>query len=72
MSGFVPLGFFKEFYINNKFIGQVECEKDRDEIGYAGKQNVTLSEPIELSNGKKIKANTSVMTVIYPLCGKKL
>lgn len=71
-STFENLGFFKEFYINKKFVGQIETENDRSEIGYVGRVIETINESIKLSNGKSIKKGTEVMTVIYPLCGKHL
>lgn len=69
---FEILGYFKEYYIDNKFIGSIKCDKDRDVIGYSGMIKEIIKEPIILENGKKIKANTSVITILYPLNGKKL
>lgn len=70
-SQFEQHGFFKEYYVGNKLIGTTPCEKDR-EIGYAGRQNETITEPIVFENGKKLKAGIEVFTMIYPLCGKLL
>lgn len=68
---FEHLGFYREYYIADKFIGSImNVEKDRDEIGYAGRRKEILSERIILSNQKTIKANTEVTTMLYPLCGK--
>ena len=68
---FNQIGFFKEYYVNGKFIGSVSnCEKDRDVIGYEGKIIETLKESIITDNKKKIKENTTVTTILYPLCGK--
>lgn len=69
---FEHLGYFKEYFVNNKFIGTIACEKDREEIGYAGRRKEILAETIILDKGKKIKANTEVVTAIYPLCGKSI
>lgn len=69
---FEILGYFTEYYINNKFIGTINCEKDRDIIGYNGKTFIVLSEDIVLSNKIKIKKGTQVLTILYPLCGKKI
>lgn len=68
---FENLGYFKEYYIGAKFIGSINCDKDRDVIGYYGKQTETLTEKITLDNKKVIKSGTIVSTIIYPLCGKK-
>lgn len=67
---FEELGFFKEYYIDNKFIGTIGCEKDREKVGYYGRRVETTTEKIELSNGKKIKSGTEVITYLYPLNGK--
>lgn len=63
-------GYFKEYIIDRKSIGTVLCEKDREVIGYSGKKKEIVLEQIILDNGKKIKAGTNVITVIYPISGK--
>lgn len=67
---FIDLGFYKDYYVNNKFVGSLECEKDREEMGYNGRKKEILTESITFKNKKVIKANTEVMTYLYPLCGK--
>ena len=67
---FEDLGYYKEYYINNKFIGTVLSNKDREVIGYNGKVIETVLERLELQNKKVIKPNTEVVTMLYPLCGK--
>lgn len=68
---FEQLGFYKEFYVGSKFIGSINnCQKDREVIGYEGKQQETLQQEITLDNGRKLKKNTQVITMVYPLCGK--
>jgi hypothetical protein len=62
--------YFKEFYIGSKYIGQLPCEKDREEIGYYGRQKTILTEDVILKNKKKIKKGTEVNTLIYPICEK--
>lgn len=69
---FNHLGYFKEYYIGNKFISSCECEKDREEIGYTGRKTETLESKIVFKNGKSIKAGTEVITIIYPLCGRQI
>jgi hypothetical protein len=69
---FKELGYFKEYYIYNKFIGFINCEKDRDIIGYNGRQEETTKSDIILFNKKKIKKGTLVRTIIYPLCGSQI
>ncbi len=66
---FEQFGYFKEYYIDKKFIGDLKCEKDREHIGYYGTQKEVLNIDIILDNKKKIKVGTEVSTMIYPLCG---
>lgn len=42
---FEHLGYFKEYYIDNKFIGTIPCEKDQ-EIGYEGRKTSTTTEKV--------------------------
>lgn len=67
---FEPLGYYKEYYVNSKFVGKLNCEKDREIIGYYGKIFETLVKTITTDNGRKIKAGTEVYTLLYPLGGK--
>lgn len=67
---FKELGYYKEYYLNNKYIGSKKCEKDRDIIGYNGKLIEVITLDITLENKKVIKSNTEVATILYPLCGK--
>lgn len=69
---FSHLGYFKEYYIDNKFIGIIVCEKDREVIGYNGRVKETLKENVCCSNKKVIKKGSEVTTLLYPLCGKIL
>jgi len=69
MSTFSIFGYFREYYVNGKFIGSMNCEKDRDTFGYYGAINETLQTNIRLDNGKKIKAGQTVKTLLFPLCG---
>ena len=67
---FEIVGYFKEFYVNKKFIGSIKCEKDRDDYGYKGRIKEILQVDLICDNRKKIKAGTEVYTYLYPLCGK--
>ncbi len=70
---FTELGFFKDFYLGNKFLGSAKCRKPKSRIiGYAGRTEETFSEDIILDNGKTVKAGWTVITMIYPLNGKKI
>jgi hypothetical protein len=70
---FEQLGFIKEYYIYNKFIGYVNIKSDENrKIGYIGKQQEEIKNLIVLHNGKKIKPLTIVTTIIYPKNGKMI
>lgn len=69
---FEHLGYFKEFYISNKFIGTLICKKDRETIGYNGRKDELIESRLVLDNGKIIKPNTNVNTILYPLNGRKI
>lgn len=58
-------GYFKEYYVENQFIGKVNCEKDREQIGYAGKQLHTADKDFKIGK-KRIKAGQKYTTIIYP------
>lgn len=70
MSEFEHIGYFKEYYIDSKFIGTINCELGDREIGYEGRLGEMVFEKIKLSNKRIIKAGTLTTTIIYPLCGK--
>ena len=63
----VIIGYFKEYYIDNKFIGCKKIEYNNEKIGYEGKKNEIITESIVLDNKKKIKKGITVSTLIYPL-----
>lgn len=68
---FEHLGYFKEYYIGTKFIGNLSLkDMDRELTGYAGRQFETTAKVVILENGKKIKPGTAIMTMTYPLNGK--
>lgn len=59
--------YFKEYYVENKFIGTTNCELEGREIGYFGRKKEVLKDLLITDNKKKIKPNTEVLTIIYPL-----
>lgn len=59
-------GYYKEYYVKLKYIGRKRCDKDREVIGYAGKQTHVASEDIKFKN-KRIKAGQKYITILYPL-----
>jgi len=69
---FQELGYFKEYYVNNKYVGTLPCEKDREVIGYNGRQKEIITAKIVFKNNKSIKAGIEVETFLYPLCGLKI
>jgi hypothetical protein len=69
---FEELGFYKEYYINGKFIGTINTINDGRIIGWEGRNIENITEQIILSNKKKIKVGQTATTIIYPLSGKLL
>lgn len=67
---FSNFGYYKEYYLNGKYIGSIKTDKDRDVIGYNGRLNENIDSIIILDNKKKLKINTIYQTILYPLCGK--
>jgi hypothetical protein len=72
MIDFEDIGYFKEFYLDSKFIGTVACELNGREIGYYGRLVCPVFDDIKLDNKKIIKAGSVVTTMIFPLCGRVL
>lgn len=66
---FEQKGYFKEYWLNGKFIGTKECEKDREEMGYFGRRKEIVKETLTFKT-KIIKAGTEVETQLHILCGK--
>jgi hypothetical protein len=69
---FKKLGYFKEYYINNKLIGTLICDKDRDVYGFFGMKIEIIEFDLILSNKKIIKKGKQVNTFLFELCGQKL
>jgi len=67
---FQDLGFFKEYFVNGRFFGTIKCEKDREIVGYLGREEEVLKETVILDNKKRLIAGIRVATIIYPMCGK--
>lgn len=66
---FKKFGYFKEYYMNNKFMGLIECDKDREKFGFFGKVEEVLKEDILLTNKRKIKKGKKVTTMLFEYCG---
>ena len=65
-------GYFKDYYFNGKFIGNIRLEtKDRENYGYIGRRSEIL-ESDTIVNKKKLKIGSEVLTEIYPICGSKI
>ena len=72
MKTFKIVGYFKEYYIDKKFIGTLDCKKDSDVFGYYSKKKVTLDEDVILDNKKKLKKGQEVYTMLFPLNGGEI
>lgn len=70
-TNFQHLGYFKEYWQDNKFVGIVTgIEKDRETIGYEGRKTEMLTETVVFTNKRKLKPGQEVTTLLYPLNGK--
>lgn len=67
---FEIFGYFKEIWVAGKFIGTIQSEKDREIFGYYGQKIETTKEKIVCENGKIVKPNTEIKTMLFPLCGR--
>jgi hypothetical protein len=72
MSQFELIGYFKEYYVGTNFIGTLTCDKDREVFGYAGKKTEKVNEKITFRNKKSLKAGQEVITLLFPLQGRKV
>jgi|DEB0MinimDraft_10_1074344.scaffolds.fasta_scaffold99726_2 hypothetical protein len=63
------IGYIKEYYSGSKFIGYVKCERDRDLMGYAGRQFHVATEKIKIGK-KSIKKGQEYKTILYPIQGR--
>ena len=67
---FENIGYFKDYYVNRKFVGTVRIEeKDREVFGYTGRKEEVLTEDMVI-NKKKLKKGTTVITELGVLCGR--
>lgn len=62
---------FKDYYLNNKYIGSKICDKDREIFGFMGRVSEHLPDEITLDNKKVIKPNSIVITELQILCVRK-
>ena len=67
---FEIVGYSKDYYtLDKKYIGSLECKKDRDVFGYLGRQKELLTEDLIIKK-KKIKKGNEVLTEIFPINGR--
>lgn len=70
-TNFQHLGYFKEYWQDNKFLGIVTGVKpDRASFGYCSRKTEILTETVICTNKKKLKPGQEVTTLLYPLNGK--
>ena len=72
-SQFEIFGFYKEIWLNNKFMGTIRCEYDKDrKVGYTGRQDETFDDDIITDSRKVIKAGTKIQTLYCLLYGTRI
>ena len=63
-------GYHVDYFVDKKFIGSIKIqEKDRENVGYAGRKQGVAEHDIVLGK-KKIKKGTAFYTELFPLCGR--
>lgn len=68
-SKFEQLGYFKDIYIGDKFMGYIVCDKDREEMGYMGRKTETATEDFKTSK-TTIRKGTEYVSELQRLCGR--
>lgn len=68
-SIFENKGYFREYYVGDKYIGYVKCEKDRETLGWYGKQTHIAEENIIVGK-RTIKKGTEYTTQLQMICGR--
>ena len=70
---FEHLGYFVEYMCGNQYLGSMNIEeKDREQIGYYGRQDHVAETDIILNYGRIVPKGTRYYTRLYSLCGKWL
>jgi hypothetical protein len=70
---FENLGYFVEYMRDSQYLGSINiAEKDREEIGYYGRQDHVAECDIVLNYERVIPKGTHYYTRLYPLCGEWL
>jgi hypothetical protein len=72
---FEVFGYHVDYYVNSRYIGHIKIDQpDRDILGYGGRKQFVLAEPIQVttSKGKStiLPIGVNVTTECIPLCGK--
>ena len=70
---FEIIGYFKEWFLNGKFIGTtLMTEPEQDVFGYYSQKQETINEDTITSEGKLLKSGLQYKTYQHVLCGKYL
>jgi len=67
---FEQLGFFRDYFVDGKFVGSVKLNDYEGQIGYYSKKTLVVENEIVLDNKRKIKKGTTTYHFTYPLNGK--
>lgn len=70
-------GYHLDFYNGRKYVGFIRMDQpDRETFGYSGRQQITLTDDVEIerSNGKPaiLTAGSEFTTECIPICGRIL
>ena len=72
---FEVFGYHVDYYVNSRYIGHIKIDQpDRDHLGYSGRKQYVLVEPIQVTTSKGkttiLPIGINVTTECIPLCGK--
>jgi len=67
---FEHLGFTRDYYVGDKYIGTIPCEYDADSLlGYASRQDLIAETDMRIGK-RNIRRGTSYWTIVNETCGK--
>ena len=70
-NNFKIIGYFEDYFVDNKYIGSKKCDEQPDRRqGFFGQKYFHAVDDIILEKGKKIKRGTKYKTYYNQLSGK--
>ncbi len=70
-SNYEVFGFFKEYYLDGKYLGSTRCEYEEGRtLGYYGRTYEVFTETFLTDTNKRVPKGVKVLTALNPLCGR--